>query len=118
MLVGTVSQYVTHGGKSWVWGDDLFPVGFAIRHRGDMLERYADCWLVQEDDVRNLSVTPFVRRTSGCCGMTGDHGPNLVCTCGAHVASAETDCSVLNFVALDGAATRPVTLRKHYSAAR
>jgi hypothetical protein len=46
--------------------------------------------------------------------MTGDHGPNLVCRCDAHVASAETDCNVLQFIALERDAVRPVTVRKRH----
>jgi hypothetical protein len=51
-------------------------------------------------DANGLCVTPLVERTYGCCGMTGRRGPNLVCNCGEHLASAETDCTVPNLVAL------------------
>ncbi|MEM5293519.1 hypothetical protein VSR82_04130 [Burkholderia sp. JPY481] len=100
LTVGNASQYTTHGGESWKWGEPCFPSGFAIKERGDVWQAYAGCWLVQEDDVIGLSVTPLIERTYGCCGMTGRCGPNLVCSCGEHVASAETDCTLPNFVAL------------------
>jgi hypothetical protein len=99
-MIADTSQYTTRGGVSWKFGEPCFPAGFAIRERGDVWEAYAGCWLVQEGDVIGLSVTHRVERTSGCCGMTGWRGPNLVCRCGEHVASAETDCTVPNFVAL------------------
>ncbi|WP_232438723.1 hypothetical protein, partial [Burkholderia ubonensis] len=110
MLVSSASQYATRGGESWLWGEPLFPAGLAIRERGDVWTRYAACWLVQEDDLINVNASPITRRTAGCCGMTGDHGPNLVCRCGIHVASAETDCCLPNFVALDRDAVRPITM--------
>ncbi|MGF6443309.1 hypothetical protein [Paraburkholderia youngii] len=108
-----MSQYTTHGGESWKWGEPCFALGFAIKERGEVWQAYAGCWLVQEDDLIGLSVTPRVERTYGCCGMTGQRGPNLVCRCGEHVASAETDCTVPNFVALSKAQVYAVRLRLH-----
>ncbi|CAE6700626.1 hypothetical protein R69927_03263 [Paraburkholderia domus] len=111
LMIADTSQYTTRGGESWKFGEPCFPAGFAIRERGDVWKAYAGCWLVQEDDVIGLSVTHHVDRTNGCCGMTGWRGPNLICRCGEHVASAETDCTVPNFVALNKDQVYPVRLR-------
>jgi hypothetical protein len=111
LMVADTSQYTTRGGESWKFGEPCFPAGVAIKERGDVWQAYAGCWLVQEDDVIGLSVTHWVERTNGCCGMTGWRGPNLVCRRGEHVASAETDCTVPNFVALSKDRVHPVRLR-------
>ncbi|MFD8417726.1 hypothetical protein ACFV2Q_39415, partial [Streptomyces sp. NPDC059650] len=45
------------------------------------------------------------RRLSGCCGLAGQDGPNLVCSgCGLEVATKESDCWTDNLVALATAA--------------
>ncbi|MEU6084426.1 hypothetical protein [Streptomyces sp. NPDC047108] len=44
-------------------------------------------------DVRGVELTSLRGRRSGCCGMDGFDGPNLVCGgCAAEVATERTDC--------------------------
>ncbi|MFE2166559.1 hypothetical protein ACFXB3_16045 [Streptomyces sp. NPDC059447] len=44
-------------------------------------------------DGLGLEEHPDVRMRRGyCCGMDGEWGPNLVCTCGAVIATIYSDC--------------------------
>jgi hypothetical protein len=57
------------------------------------------------DDVPGAVLHPDPRRVSGCCGLAGQDGPNLVCGgCGVEVATKESDCWTDNLVALIAAA--------------
>ncbi|MFF9363789.1 hypothetical protein [Streptomyces griseoluteus] len=57
------------------------------------------------DDVPGTVLHPDPQRVSGCCGLAGQDGPNLVCgRCGVEVATKESDCWTDNLVALIAAA--------------
>ena len=44
-------------------------------------------------DVRGTELTTLRGRRSGCCGLDGCDGPNLVCrACAAEVATERSDC--------------------------
>ena len=69
-------------------------------HRGD-----ASLFILHPDDVPGTALHPDSGRRGGCCGLHGQHGPNLVCAdCGAEVATKESDCWTDNLVALIAAA--------------
>jgi len=51
------------------------------------------------------------RRTDGCCGTAGMHGPNLMCSNGHEIAIEANDCTTVNGVWLLPNAVRPVTAR-------
>ncbi|MFJ4338586.1 hypothetical protein [Streptomyces sp. NPDC088915] len=66
----------------------------------------ASLLILHPDDVPGTTPHPDPRRLSGCCGVAGQDGPNLVCSgCGVEVATKESDCWTDNFVALIAAAT-------------
>lgn len=112
-------SYIFNRDRAWHFGLPLFPEGLVIRERGEYGKEYSGWWLVQEEDITGLEVTPIVARTYGCCGMSGGRGHNLVCrSCGEHVACAETDCSCLQCVALDPLVVRPVRVRATKGIAR
>ena len=65
----------------------------------------ASLFILHPDDVPGTALHPDPRRSGGCCGLDGQHGPNLVCAdCGAEVATKESDCWTDNLVALIAAA--------------
>jgi DNA-directed RNA polymerase subunit RPC12/RpoP len=65
----------------------------------------ATLFILHPDDVPGTALHPDRRRRNGCCGLDGQHGPNLVCAgCGAEVATKESDCWTDNLVALIAAA--------------
>ncbi|MFE2046610.1 hypothetical protein ACFXAZ_38010 [Streptomyces sp. NPDC059477] len=74
----------------------------------------ASLLIFHPDDVPGTALHPDSRRLSGCCGLAGQDGPNLVCSgCGVEVATKESDCWTGNLVALiasavaEGVAPRP-----------
>ncbi|MEO3746097.1 hypothetical protein [Plantactinospora sp. B5E13] len=48
--------------------------------------------VVHPDDAHSLRPHPEDSRLTGCCGPNGTEGPNLVCPCGAEVATLMADC--------------------------
>ncbi|TMR11251.1 hypothetical protein ETD86_36310, partial [Nonomuraea turkmeniaca] len=49
--------------------------------------------VINEGDVRALVYRPDA--ASGCCGYTGDDGPNMMCeACGRPIATALDDCGM------------------------
>ncbi|WP_281157074.1 hypothetical protein [Streptomyces sp. HYC2] len=65
----------------------------------------ASLFILHPDDVPGTAPHPDRRRRNGCCGLDGQDGPNLVCaTCGADVATKQSDCWTQNLVALTAAA--------------
>ncbi|GGV69985.1 hypothetical protein GCM10010277_80570 [Streptomyces longisporoflavus] len=61
--------------------------------------------ILHPDDVLGTAPHGDARRLSGCCGLAGHEGPNLVCSgCGTEVAMKEDDCWTDNLVALAAAA--------------
>jgi hypothetical protein len=49
--------------------------------------------VLHPDDGLGLEAHPDVAlRRGSCCGMAGEWGPNLVCACGAVVATVSSDC--------------------------
>ncbi|KUF19134.1 hypothetical protein [Streptomyces silvensis] len=61
--------------------------------------------ILHPDDVPGTARHPDPLRVSGCCGLDGRDGPNLVCAgCGVEVATEESDCWTDNFVAVTAAA--------------
>ncbi|MYV51841.1 hypothetical protein [Streptomyces sp. SID3212] len=69
----------------------------------------ASLLILHPDDVPGMAPHPDSRRLSGCCGVAGQDGPNLVCGgCDVEVATKESDCWTNNLVALIVAATDAV----------
>lgn len=65
----------------------------------------ASLLIFHSDDVPGTALHSDPRRISGCCGLAGQDGPNLVCGgCGVDVATKESDCWTDNLVALISAA--------------
>ncbi|MGW6529223.1 hypothetical protein [Streptomyces venezuelae] len=61
--------------------------------------------ILHPDDAPGTVLHTDPRRVSGCCGLAGQDGPNLVCgRCGVEVATKESDCWTDNLVALMAAA--------------
>ncbi|WP_329190759.1 hypothetical protein [Actinacidiphila glaucinigra] len=70
----------------------------------------ASLLILHPDDVPGTAPHPDALRRSGCCGVAGQDGPNLVCGgCGVEVATKESDCWTDNLVALIVAATNEST---------
>ncbi|MFD7894222.1 hypothetical protein ACFV0C_09200 [Streptomyces sp. NPDC059568] len=65
----------------------------------------ASLLILHPDDVPGTERHPDHRRLAGCCGLSGQDGPNLICSgCGAEVATKESDCWTDHLVALAVAA--------------
>ncbi|MGA5469989.1 hypothetical protein ACPCUK_14465 [Streptomyces arboris] len=61
--------------------------------------------ILHPDDLPGTTLHPDRGRLSGCCGIAGQDGPNLVCAgCRVDVATKESDCWTDNLVALIAAA--------------
>lgn len=76
----------------------MAPGTFKVNFDGSLL-------ILHPDDVPGTTPHPAPRRLSGCCGLAGQDGPNLVCSCcRAEVATKESDCWTDNLVALIAAA--------------
>ncbi|MEU2791662.1 hypothetical protein [Streptomyces sp. NPDC007100] len=72
----------------------MAPGTFKVNFDGSLL-------ILHPDDVPGTVLHPDSRRASGCCGLAGQDGPNLVCGgCGVEVATKESDCWTDNLVAL------------------
>jgi hypothetical protein len=65
--------------------------------------------VLHPDDAAGLRPLPGGENSTGCCGPTGDEGPNLACGCGAPVATLAADCFGPYELHLDPARTRPST---------
>ncbi|MFY4722698.1 hypothetical protein [Streptomyces sp. LaBMicrA B280] len=57
--------------------------------------------ILHPDDVPGTALHSDARRLTGCCGLAGQDGPNLVCSgCGLEVTTKKSDCWTDNLVAL------------------
>jgi hypothetical protein len=56
--------------------------------------------LINPDDMLVRRSHPDISRRNGCCGLAGCDGPNLVCSCGAEVATESSDCWTAQVVRL------------------
>ncbi len=57
--------------------------------------------LISPDDLTVHRLHPDPRRRSGCCGLDGCDGPNLVCNCGNEIATESSDCWTARVVRLE-----------------
>ncbi|GHA88214.1 hypothetical protein ACIQRS_03565 [Streptomyces termitum] len=48
--------------------------------------------LLHPDDAPALRPLPGNRNGTGCCGPSGDEGPNRACPCGTPIATPAADC--------------------------
>ncbi|WP_203691886.1 hypothetical protein [Catellatospora coxensis] len=60
--------------------------------------------LINPDDLLVRRAHPDVLRRVGCCGPSGIDGPNLVCGCGAEIATEVADCWTGQVIRLEPAA--------------
>ncbi|MEV4478401.1 hypothetical protein [Micromonospora coxensis] len=60
--------------------------------------------LISPDDLLVRRLHPDHGRRNGCCGLDGLDGPNLVCGCGAEIATESSDCWTAQAVRLQPAA--------------
>ncbi|WP_433127701.1 hypothetical protein ACQPWW_32965 [Micromonospora sp. CA-240977] len=56
--------------------------------------------LINPDDLLVRQLHLDGRRRNGCCGLDGCDGPNLVCSCGAEIATESSDCWTAQVVRL------------------
>ncbi|GAA0808517.1 hypothetical protein [Spirilliplanes yamanashiensis] len=57
--------------------------------------------LINAADLLDRRLHPDPRRLVGCCGLDGCDGPNLVCACGAEIATERSDCWTPQVVLLE-----------------
>jgi hypothetical protein len=63
------------------------------RRRPAPLEFSPQYWLNPEDVLKACRITKKHERTSGCCGISGNGLPNLLCrTCRTEVGTMQADC--------------------------
>ncbi|MFG3495191.1 hypothetical protein [Streptomyces sp. NPDC047928] len=48
--------------------------------------------VIDPEDASGLEPLPGWENSDGCCGPSGDRGPNRACPCGARVATLAADC--------------------------
>jgi hypothetical protein len=60
--------------------------------------------LINPHDLVVRHSHPDSRRRSGCCGPAGHDGPNLLCVCGAEIATESADCWTAQVIRLEPAA--------------
>jgi hypothetical protein len=69
-----------------------------------------DTVVIHPDDAVSLENHPDGSRVGGCCGLFPREGqPNLVCACGAEVATLMADCYAAHELHLDPVASRPAS---------
>jgi hypothetical protein len=69
---------------------------------------FTGCFAIQPDALINVGNHPDCNRWIGCCGPSGDRGPNRVCVCGRAVGTERSDCIWPVAVYLDPSAVRAV----------
>ena len=57
--------------------------------------------LINGADLLDRRLHPDHHRLKGCCGLDGCDGPNLVCACGAEIATESSDCWTPQVVRLE-----------------
>ncbi|GAB2942384.1 hypothetical protein GCM10027280_33680 [Micromonospora polyrhachis] len=67
--------------------------------------------LINPADLLVRRLHPNAGRRNGCCGLDGLDGPNLVCSCGAELATQSSDCWTAQVVRLQPLAIVRTTLR-------
>lgn len=71
-------------------GDGLPPL---VPRGAYAVSPHSGAFVLHPDDVSGTVEHPDRGRLSGCCGLDGLDGPNLVCSaCGAEVATRRSDC--------------------------
>ncbi|MCW3817382.1 hypothetical protein ONA91_23305 [Micromonospora sp. DR5-3] len=64
--------------------------------------------VIHPDDAPALQPLPNWENSSGCCGPTGQHGPNRACPCGNQLATLAADCYTPYELHLDPVRVHPV----------
>lgn len=65
-------------------------------------------FVLNPDDVTGASAHPDPGRRNGCCGLDGLDGPNMVCaSCGAEIATQQSDCWTQQQITILRDAARP-----------
>ncbi|WP_143194051.1 hypothetical protein [Micromonospora sp. CB01531] len=88
---GNFAVTVDPFGPPYVWSEDE---GFLISAGP------RNTVLISPDDLLVRRLHPDDKRRSGCCGPAGHDGPNLVCNCGAELATESSDCWTAQVVRL------------------
>ncbi|SBT50530.1 hypothetical protein [Micromonospora auratinigra] len=57
--------------------------------------------LINPDDLLVRRLINDASRLNGCCGLDGTDGPNLLCGCGAEIATETSDCWTAQVVRLE-----------------
>jgi hypothetical protein len=85
------------------------PRGKTIQEDDSFFHQNVGSYIVNVDDVVHTRLTDIQRRLSGCCGLDGMDGPNLLCDQGgAEVATKKTDCWAPHCVIFEAGATQIV----------
>ena len=73
-------------------GKAAIPKGTYARSINDYWTGSEGCFLVNLDDLVDVSYHPDTRRHNGCCGRDGCDGPNRICRNGHEVGTERSDC--------------------------
>jgi hypothetical protein len=93
-------------------GESYVPQGAAIQEDDSFFHQNVGGWILNIADVVKTHPTTAQRRLSGCCGLDGMDGPNLLCVhCEAEVATKKTDCWMPHCVIFEPATTESVAER-------
>ena len=90
-------------------GEDYLPAGSYTVATSDENPRkdHVGHFILNNADTTNIRLHENRERTSGCCGLDGMDGANLLCENGHEVGTKRSDCWTLHYVAFD-----PTLVRK------
>ena len=100
VLLTDVADLSDKAGTPRVPAGRYWPVGPGLDFAGQFAVSLAD--------VIPVFYVPDRRRLSGCCGPSGDAGPNRLCACGREIGTEQSDCIYPHAVYLDPARCAPV----------
>lgn len=73
-------------------GEDYIKSGFYIKQDNNVYK-------INKNDLKNWKYNPAVK-LSGCCGIDGTNGPNLICKNNHIIGTEKSDCWMPHFIEL------------------
>lgn len=84
-------------------GKDYLPAGYYTVATSDETPHggHVGHFILNNTDATNICLHENRKQTSGCCGLDGMDGPNILCENGHEVGTKRSDCWTLHYIALD-----------------